>query len=89
MWSRRALKRLIPGGVISGAILLAFLLPAAPLSALFAGYGYSYGGVATSAPDSGSSAATEDVFVRGTDNAMWQAHFASGAFTGWTSRGGG
>ena len=48
----------------------------------------SAGGYLTSGPGAAGSAAGEDAFVRGSDNALWQAHFTSGAFTQWAPRGG-
>src|SRR5207245_10731019 len=48
----------------------------------------SVGGVLTTPPDASAFGSNEDVFARGTDNALWQAHFVNGTFSGWTSLGG-
>src|SRR4029077_3280086 len=91
--SKQRIKSLIPAGLVSSVIALAVLAPAGPLATLFASYGYgvpvSGGGVLTSGPDAGvPSAASEDVFVRGTDNAVYRNHWDGSTFSGWT-RGGG
>jgi spore germination protein YaaH len=49
----------------------------------------SLGGIATSAPDTSSWGATRnDVFVRGSDNALWQDTFNGTAWGPWASLGG-
>src|SRR6202043_1500197 len=49
----------------------------------------SLGGIVTSAPDTSSWGATRnDVFVRGSDNALWQDTFNGTAWGPWTSLGG-
>jgi hypothetical protein len=49
----------------------------------------SLGGVLTSSPAASSwGAGTSDVFVRGTDNALWHRHFDGTTWGGWESLGG-
>jgi hypothetical protein len=48
----------------------------------------SYGGVLTTGPAAAAAGTNQDAFVRGTDNALWQAHVSNGTFTGWSSLGG-
>ena len=50
----------------------------------------SVGGTLTSSPEVATGSATsEDAFVRGTDNGLWQNHWNGTAWGGWTSLGGG
>lgn len=93
MTKRPMLKRLLPAGLVSGAVGLAFLLPASPLAGVFAFYGYGYathygGQQFLSGPD--ASASSDEIFVRGLDNAAWEVPFnpAAGTFSGSTSLGG-
>ena len=89
------MRKELPAGLVSAVIAISFLAPAGPIAALFAsaGYGYGYtvsgGGVLIGGPDAGvPSAASEDIFVRGTDNAVYRNHWDGLGFSGWT-RGGG
>lgn len=89
--NKRTLKRLFPVGAIGAIVGLAFLLPAGPLAAALANYGYAYslGGKGTTAPAVGANTAVEDVFVRGTDNGIWHATFDGTMLsTGWVPGGG-
>jgi hypothetical protein len=45
-------------------------------------------GTFTGAPAAVASLNRVDVFARGTDNALWQRSYVSGAWSGWSSRGG-
>ncbi|HKC18092.1 MAG TPA: hypothetical protein VKE27_00535 [Candidatus Dormibacteraeota bacterium] len=91
MPNRKVLKRLFPIGVVGAVITLAALLPAGPIAAVLATYGsaYSLGGKATQGPDAAAATASEDVFVVGTDSAVWHAGFNGTTMTsGWTPGGG-
>jgi hypothetical protein len=91
MPTRRVLKRLFPGAAIGAVVGLAFALPAGPLAAVLANYGYAYslGGKATQGPDVGAATASEDVFVVGTDRGVWHASYNGTTLTsGWTPGGG-
>src|SRR5579864_728466 len=84
-------RKLLPAGVVSGVLLAAVLLPAAPLAAVFAGYAYGYGGVLWGGASSNgpAAAAREDVFVRGQDLGLWTANFTpGGTWSGWSTQGG-
>jgi spore germination protein YaaH len=49
---------------------------------------FSLGGVLTSGPDAASSGTRSDVFVRGTDNALWHRYWDGATWTAWESLGG-
>jgi hypothetical protein len=86
MLKRSAVRRLLPAGLMSGAVGLALLLPAGPLAAVFAGYGYSYGGILASGPGVDAISTAENVFVAGQDNALWyQTVTPNVGSTGWIS----
>src|SRR2546429_6446841 len=95
MMKRPALKRLMPAGVVSAVVGLAFLLPAGPLAGAFAFYGYGYathygGVILAGGPDTAApSAADEWAFFEGTDRAAWYTHYntATQTFSGNTSLG--
>jgi hypothetical protein len=90
MFTRPSARRLIPVGVVSAVLALAILIPATPLAALGAGYSNRYGGVLRGGPDATTANGTKiDAYVRGTDDALYQADVNNGSFTGWTSLGGG
>jgi hypothetical protein len=49
----------------------------------------SLGGSPTSSPAATSpTSGAIDVFVRGTDNGLWENSFSNGSWSGWTSVGG-
>jgi hypothetical protein len=72
------------------AVAAAALLPASPARAIPSfGAFQPIGGVATSAPAVASwGAGRLDVFVRGTDNALWHRWSESGQWSAWESLGG-
>ena len=63
---------------------------AAPMDGFFGLVGWtSVGGVATSKPTASSSTSGSlDVFVRGTDNALWHRRSSGGVWSAWESLGG-
>src|SRR5438552_2180319 len=86
MSRRTVLRKLLPAGVVTAILAIAALLPAAPLAALLAGYGYSYGGNLHSGPSvNPPSGSRTDVFVVGADNAVWTSNVNGGVFSGWTT----
>ncbi|TMF13740.1 MAG: hypothetical protein E6I37_04265 [Chloroflexi bacterium] len=82
---RRRIRKLLPAGLVSGLVAVGFLAPANPIASIFASYGYAYpitSGL-KSAPDATSFSPNEDVFVRGTDDAVWRLRYTNGTFQGW------
>src|SRR5438445_7271768 len=87
--SRRGfIKRLVPAGLVTGFLALAMLLPAGTLGAIFASYGYSFGGNLHSGPSANPpSGSSTTVFVAGADDAVWTGTITNpgNGFAGWTS----
>src|SRR5438132_9504283 len=89
MLKRSALRRLLPAGLVTGVVTLALLLPAGPLAAELASFGYSYGGTLRTSPGvSSGSDVSEDVFFGGTDRQLYQTHWDGTSFGGFVAHGG-
>jgi hypothetical protein len=90
MVRKASIRKFLPAGLVSGAIGIALLLPAGAIATALAGYtgyGYSFGGILKGGPAATGTATTEEIFVRGQDNAIWSTQ-ATGNTASWTSRGG-
>lgn len=91
MSRKSVVRKLLPAGLVTGVLALAMLLPTGIGSAIasYTGYGYSFGGILRGGPAASGTATSEEVFVRGQDNALWSSTVGSGnTFGGWNSRGG-
>jgi len=93
------IKRWLPAAGVSTLLVLAFLLPATPvLGSLLSVYTYGYigrlGGTLIGGPRAGANGTTIDVYVVGTDKAIWYqttttgSRSGSSSWSGWASAGG-
>lgn len=89
-------RNLLPVAVVAAILALSALVPAGGIGSLLSGYGYgsfgynfSGGGIVVGGPDAtGQTSTNVDVFVRGTDNALWSNSFTGSGFAGWLTHGG-
>ena len=99
MVKRPGTKRWLPAAVVSFLIFVAFLLPSSPVGAFFATvYTYGYigrlGGTLVTGPRAGANGTRIDVFVVGTDDAIWYQTSTNGSrngsanWSGWNTAGG-
>jgi hypothetical protein len=90
MVKRSPIRRFLPAGIVTAVVAVALLLPtgAAGILASYTGYAYGFGGVLKGGPSSSGTATTEEVFVRGQDNALWSSTVNGNNFGGWNSRAG-
>jgi hypothetical protein len=88
MLKRLWLSGLVPALVVSAVLCFAWVASASegPVSILRSvAYGYSAGGMVLGQPAAGPAllTATEDIFVRGTNNGLWQNSWNGVSFGGW------
>jgi len=88
MQKKRVLVRLLPALAVAGVLGASILASPAQIIGALSGYGYSFGGILKGGQAVAGTATTEEVFVRGQDNALWSSTVNGNAFGGWTSRGG-